>query len=326
MTSLNRQASPATATPARRPGSVRRTTTHDSLRPDGLLGPVTAVARGRDLRTTPDGGTTVLDTARLDLEVSHPEHLIARVDAEPFHPGLQALVGVRASAGFRRAVEEAVPGERASRSVRFQLLDDLPTALLVGGYAVLVSSMNRPPRGKLTLQQPDLCAGWVAGGTLLSRFEETGMLPAPLGAVAPSVEPGEDPLGWHDFDPLPPHGMRRRRRLDVWRDGEVAMVECFFRDSYCSPESVETLVHEYTVHAVLDPSTRRFLSCEADIGALPWSECPAAAASATRLVGAPAEGLRGWVRDTFVGPSTCTHLNDTLRSLEDVAALLEKIG
>src|SRR3954467_13818634 len=74
MTSLNRQASPATATPARRPGSVRRTTTHDSLRPDGLQGPVTVVARGRDLRTTPDGGTTVLDTARLDLEVSHPEH------------------------------------------------------------------------------------------------------------------------------------------------------------------------------------------------------------------------------------------------------------
>jgi hypothetical protein len=297
------------------------------LRPDGLHGPVTVVARGRDLRTTPDGGTTVLDAARLDLEASHPERLIGRIDAEPSHPGLQTLVGVRASAGFRRAVDAAVPGERASGSVRFQLLDDLPTAMLVSGYAVQVSVVNRTPRPKLTLQHPDLCAGWVAGGTLLSRLEETGILPAPLGPEAPSVEPGDDdPLGWHAFDPLPPHGMRRRRRLDVWRDGEVAMVECFFRDSHSGPESIETVLHEYTVHAVFDPSTRRFLSCEADIGALPWSECPAAAASATRLAGAPAEGLRGWVRDTFVGPATCTHLNDTLRSLEDVAALLEQVG
>jgi hypothetical protein len=32
------------------------------------------------------------------------------------------------------------------------------------------------------------------------------------------------------------------------------------------------------------------------------------------------------VRDTFTGPTTCTHLNDTLRSLEDVGALLEHLG
>ena len=51
-------------------------------------------------------------------------------------------------------------------------------------------------------------------------------------------------------------------------------------------------------------------------------ECPGAAASATRLRGAPAAGLRAWVRETFVGPPTCTHLNDTLRSLEGVPDLV----
>jgi hypothetical protein len=28
------------------------------------------------------------------------------------------------------------------------------------------------------------------------------------------------------------------------------------------------------------------------------------------------------VRERFAGPSTCTHLNDTMRSLEDVGGLL----
>lgn len=316
-------ARPASATPARRRGSVRRTTTHDSLRPDGLLGPVTVMARGRDLRTAPDGGSTVLGTARLDLEVGYPQRLVQRIAGDPSHPGLTALVGVAASAGFRQAVDAAMPGERTSRSVRFQLLDDLPTALLVSGYAVQAAGAHRS-RPKLTLQYPDLCAGWVAGGTLVSGFAGTGKTPVHVGPHAPSVD-SDDPLGWHTFDLLPPHGMRRRRRLDVWREGEIAEVECFFRDSHVDDDGVETIVHEYTVHATVDPATRRFLSCEADIGALPWPECPAAAASATRLAGEAAEGLRGRVRDTFVGPSTCTHLNDTLRSLEDVMALLERV-
>ena len=57
-------AQPASATPARRPGSVRRTTTHDSLRPDGLRGPVSVLAQGRDLRTRPDGATDIVAVAR----------------------------------------------------------------------------------------------------------------------------------------------------------------------------------------------------------------------------------------------------------------------
>jgi len=36
--------------------------------------------------------------------------------------------------------------------------------------------------------------------------------------------------------------------------------------------------------------------------------------------------LRRHIRDTFLGTSTCTHLNDTLRSLEDIPALLRLAG
>ncbi len=73
---------------------------------------------------------------------------------------------------------------------------------------------------------------------------------------------------------------------------------------------------------VEDPATGTVLTCTATPRVLPWVECPAAAASAARLAGLSVAGLRDHVRTTLIGTSTCTHLNDTLRSLEDVAALL----
>jgi hypothetical protein len=289
---------PASSTPARRPLSVRRTTSHDSFRPDGLMGPVEVVARGRDLRTGANGEASVLGTARLDLSVEYlPNRTVTRITADPPHPGIGKLVGVPASAGFRQAVDQAMPGERVSRSVRFQLLDDLPTALLVSGYALQAGGAKIRRKGPM-LQHPDMCAGWVSGGTMLSGMSEEGRPPPHRGPVAPVLETGDDLLGWHQMDVLPVHGMRRRRRLDVWLEDGVGQVECFFRDSHVDVDGVETIVHEYTPNAV---------------------------ASAGRLGGAPVEGLRRWVRDTFVGLTTCTHLNDTLRSLEDIGALLAAV-
>ena len=54
---------------------------------------------------------------------------------------------------------------------------------------------------------------------------------------------------------------------------------------------------------------------------LPWQACPAAVASASRLVGVAAADLPGRVRTDLAGTSTCTHLNSTLRTLADVGAL-----
>jgi hypothetical protein len=39
----------------------------------------------------------------------------------------------------------------------------------------------------------------------------------------------------------------------------------------------------------------------------------------------PVMGLRPEVRAQFVGPSTCTHLNDVLRGLEDVEWLVHEL-
>ena len=89
-------------------------------------------------------------------------------------------------------------------------------------------------------------------------------------------------------------------------------------------DGLETVVHEYGLRAAVDRRTKCLLRIDGKPGPLPYVECPGAAASAQRLVGRPLEGLRDHVSATFTGPSTCTHLNDALRGLEDLDMLTEE--
>jgi hypothetical protein len=280
------------------------------------------VARGRDLLTLDDDTPTVVDHAELTLDAEFATGRILAVAGVPADVRLDALVGASVFAKFRAAVEGALPGESATGSVRSQLLDDVAIALMlsgrvyrVAGIPIAMEAKDRPPPN-------DICAGWVSGGAASLSHAETGLPPLNIGPVAPAVEQGDDPLAWHAITGLPPHSTRRRRRLDLWEDGGVTRVDCYFRDSHFDDDAIETVVHEWRVTATLDPATLTFTTCEADRGPLPFGECPGAAASAGRLVGTPIAGLRREVRTSFVGPSTCTHLNDTLRSFEDVGALL----
>jgi hypothetical protein len=272
-----------------------------------------------------------MSTAALVVHIDYvPSRTVTAIMADPPAPGLWDLIGKTASSGFRRAVEQVVPGAQAAHPLRFQLLDDLPTVLLVSGYAIGAGGARFPrpaptTPGPVPLPNVDLCAGWASGGTILTEFAEHGEPPVVTGPSAPDLRREDDPLALHRFGPLPAHGMRRLRRLDLWPQGDLVAIDCFFRDSHFDPGGVETVIHEYTITASLDPATMRFVSCEASVGALPWVECPAAAASAGRLVGVEAAGLRSWVRDNFVGTTTCTHLNDTLRSLADVDVLVSAL-
>jgi hypothetical protein len=82
------------------------------------------------------------------------------------------------------------------------------------------------------------------------------------------------------------------------------------------------VIHEYTVRGRVDPVDFTILALVATPRVLPWVECPAAAASAGRLVGSDVRALRPLVRAEFTGISTCTHLNDQLRELADLPFLL----
>jgi hypothetical protein len=115
--------------------------------------------------------------------------------------------------------------------------------------------------------------------------------------------------------------MRRHRRLDVGRGSNCYHLDSFFRDSYMGDDGVETVIHEYTVTAEVDASTLTITNAVATPRVLPWLDCPAAAASAGGLAGRMIGELRSGVRRDLVGAATCTHLNDQLRSLDDLLAL-----
>ena len=74
-----------------------------------------------------------------------------------------------------------------------------------------------------------------------------------------------------------------------------------------------------------DAGSGQIVSVAARAQVLPWVECPGAVASAERLAGMEISSLRPTIRNEFVGRSTCTHLNDSLRSLADITALAREL-
>jgi hypothetical protein len=294
------------------------------VRPEGFVGPVQQTGRARDLATACDGTGTVVATAEMHVVTDYTRGTLVReLTVAPAVDGLDALIGARAGGGFRKILDLDTGAERGS--LPYLLLDDVPGATLVSGVAMTIAAyrgdaeleefrtrMKTQPR----LQVADLCAGWQAGGTLLTNLED-GRPPVLLGPVALSVLDVDDPDAWHALEPLPNESTRRARRIDVWRD-DLVHVDVFFRDSVMGRDGEETVVHEYTVDTTVDPETMTVVECRAEPRVLPWRECPQAIGSAARVVGWPVRDLRPEVRTQLVGPSTCTHLNDVLRGLEDV--------
>jgi hypothetical protein len=262
---------------------------------------------------------------------------ILSITAVPTVPGLDHLVGTVVGPGFRRRLAEVLPDERDAGTLLHLVLDDLPGAALVSGYAMqrggaLEVGGRRPPApeareggGTAFAMRDDLCAGWAHDATLMVTIRTEGVIPVALGPPAPVLEPSDDLSAWHEMPPLTPHAMRRRRRLDVIGPptaGAACLVDVHFRDSHMDGDGAESVVHEYSVSGTVDPVECRVIEMAAQARVLPWMECPGAVASAGRLAGMPLADLRIWVRREMTGASTCTHLNDTLRSLGDVPTLV----
>jgi hypothetical protein len=242
------------------------------------------------------------------------------------------LLGVLVGPGFRGQVDVAVPEEREAGTLLYLLLDDLPGAILVSGYAMQrAGAFDELPRERVKdlstefLARDDLCAGWAHDATMMVSVRATGDIPVPIGPPAPVLEADDDPWSWHAMAPMTAHGMRRRRRLDVLpplASGGEHRLDVHFRDSHVDENGAESVVHEYSVTGTVDGDSGQVVDVAAQAHVLPWIECPGAVGSAHRLAGMPLTELRPWVRRELTGVSTCTHLNDTLRSLADVTVLL----
>jgi hypothetical protein len=313
---------PTQGTPRRRPGSVRRTSSIDMTRDPGSLDPVYLVGTARDVETAANGTTTEIGRATMQATIEMIARVVQHIEVNPPVPGMH-LVGAPAMSGFRAAVDNSAPDLRPRRDLRYTLLDDVPVATLISGHALSASGVLGVVAKSGYLPVADQCAGFATGGLLMSSFEE-GDPAVVTGPEAPELDDPDDPLAWHDMAPLPLHGMRRRRRLDVYRNtgNPDVSIDAMFRDSYVRDDGTETIIHEYTLEAAVDSDTGTILRSEAVPRVLPWQECPGAVASATRLIGMTLDELHFRVRQEFHGTSTCTHLNDLLRSIADAAALI----
>jgi hypothetical protein len=337
MTTSHGPQDPAATTPRRRPRSVRRTTSIDMRFPDGLAGDVLLSGRGRDLATDDRGMSQVVDVAEFEaiIDFAHGQRVTA-VSTSPPIEGIDALIGRGAGGGYRKYLNEVVADHDLGGSLQFQLLDDLSGASLVSGYAPQLALAHRADGDpeeeiaesvdatQIMLAMGDVCAGWRSGGTIMTSVESVGRPPMLQGPVAPALDDLGDEDAWHDVaHAMEPNGMRRIRRIDVTHAEPDAplVVDSMFRDTHMDRTGAVTIVHEYHLAAMVDPDTFAVLSIEATPRVLPYHECPEAAASARRVIGATTTGLRARTRSEFVGASTCTHLNDVLRALEDVEFL-----
>ena len=297
-------------------GALRRTSTIDT-HPAGT-GHSDVDLRARDAVGRGPRAVDVL--GRVDVRAHLAERVIDDIDADPHDERLAQLVGSRVGPGFRATVGKLLPDEVARAGLLHLLLDDWVGAALVSGYAVQHAAITLGIEEKLPAGTADhmagICAGFAEDASLVPYAKRNGTIPSVHGPVAPPL----DPDGVHSVEPLRPHGMRRFRRLDLTEDGDF---DAHFRDSHVDGDGVETIVHEYTVEGSIDASTRTITSVAASVRVLPWQECPGAIGSAARIQGMTLSEMRDRVRGEFVGTTTCTHLNDTLRAVADLDALLD---
>jgi hypothetical protein len=319
---------PIPTTPPRPGRSIRRTSHVDMEHLPS--GGVRLRGAARDLRTPGHGAdpsgapSDVLAAAEVTARLTGG-HQLAELTTSPDDPRARVLVGLPVRAGFRAAVGRALPDEQAAASPLHLLLDDLPVAALISGYALLYSGRVEAPPESLGAQA-GVCAGWRSDGTIMVALRTDRQLPVPLGPPANPLVPDDDPQAWHDLGPLAPGAMRRQRLVEVAagdpaNPADPLAVYAMFRDSHVDGDGEATVLHEYSLTAALDPDSLVVSWCEARPQVLPWPECPDAAASARRLAGHHVGELRDLVRGEFRGTTTCTHLNDLLRSLGSLAAL-----
>jgi hypothetical protein len=294
-------------------------------RDEGSLDPVYLNGRARDIWTDEDGEVSEFGAAGLSATIELVAHVVRHVEVVPPVAAVAHLSGAPAMSGFRAAADKAAPELRATRDLRYTLLDDVPVATLISGHALSASGILGDVGKSGYLPVADQCAGFATGGLLMTSFE-AGDPAIVTGPEAPDLDHDDDLLAWHPVAQLPPQAMRRRRRIDVYDDGAGRLeIDAMFRDTYVRTDGVETIIHEYTLAATVDADTGVIVASDATPRVLPWQECPGAVASAERITGMTLGELHFRVRRELFGTSTCTHLNDLLRSVADAEALIARV-
>jgi Protein of unknown function (DUF2889) len=323
-----------TGTPARRPGSVRRTSTVDMVWQGDLGSPLHLEGRARDLLSPVSGPPIVLNEATMLVKIPG-SRTVGAISVTPERPGIEGLVGAVGGSDLRRAIDRVLPGEREAATPLYFLLDDIAGTSLIAGFAW---TRSRPQmRSRMSGGGADRGAMARTFGVRKGRIICSGLRPHgwadthriaeqdPHHAVRPAgdITNPDDPFAWHAFPPDPDVGMRRHRRIDVWPAEGLLKVDAFFRDSCWDPDRTEMALHEYTISAEVNPRDLTLASIVATPRVLPFPECQWAAPHPQKLEGIPVSTFRVAVPQTLTELNACTHLNDMLRNLAEVPALIK---
>lgn len=317
-------------TPARRPGSVRRSATIDMVWPKGNDQPLVLLGRARDLLTPRQGAPRVLDEAGMTVEIG-ARRTVTAISVEPAREGIENLIGAVGGSALRSAIDTVVPREGAAATPLHLLLDDIAGTSLIAGFAQtradpeLRLGMNGPPGDEFGKRKGKIiCSGLRPDGWADTHFQRRRYADHAVRPAGPLVT-NDDPLAWHEMPPDPGVGMRRHRRIDLWRDGDAIGVDAFFRDACWEPDGSQMALHEYSIRASIDAASHTLRSLEATPRVLPFPECKWAAPNVDRLEGADVTTFRTHVQQTLTELRACTHLNDQLRCLAEVPVLATHI-
>jgi hypothetical protein len=309
--------------PVPAPGTVRRTVSLEMTPLGDWSAGLRVSAFGRDLLVQSGaGGSRVLHAAAMTVTIDGASRVTGIESALPAAV-TAPLTGAAAVSGFRARLA-GLSGLDPS-SLESALLDELPTVRLVSGYAQLIElpagTIRLTADGRGRSPMVGICAGWAPGGTADLR----NLAGAPVVTGTPPAPAIETMTPYFHAEPaLRPRSMRRRRILDVSVRTGGYEVFAYFRDSHIDVHGREGALHEYEVHARAaadDGCTLEHIDVVPH--ALPFGECPLAAASAPSLAGVPLRDVSGTVKARLSGTSSCTHLNDTLRFLRYVPALAD---
>lgn len=303
-------------------GATRRTTTLLVTPRGGWAEGQVVTAIGRNLSRHESGEvSTAHERFAFDIDAAG---LIVPHASGPTVP--EQLRGLSAQRGLRKAVTRLradLGGEGLVGSdggLTDALLDDIVGTSVASGYGRLYEGSLRQAGGGISSAMRLTCIGF---STMHQRGEEFDVQRY-FEKKPPSIEfVPPDPLAWHEDLPMPPDAFRRRRMLQVEPSGEgTVAVTGYFRDTFMRPDGVEMVVHEYGLRATVSGDPLTLESVEAVPGNLPLDHCPMAAGSALGLAGLPLTEVETAVRRELTGPAGCTHLNDELRSLRLVRALM----
>jgi len=158
----------------------------------------------------------------------------------PESPWSVGLVGRRVGRGFRAAVDQVCePG-----SLRSVLLTELPVVAMLAGYGTLYSGLLPGPLSDQFIDgmPVDVCAGWAEAGSMMVHIRGQREIPTPDGPEVPA-----DREGWHPMPDLVAGALRRQRLIERTGDEVWAM----FRDTYARPDGTTSVLHEYSVKALV---------------------------------------------------------------------------